>query len=399
MQNGSLFVIEGEKPGENLQKETGAAVIIVSHWLCVLSLLSLYTISIFCIGVPRMKEIHLAFIGFGNVAQGLTQILQEQGDYFAMRFGARFYITAITDPIKGNAFNPEGLSPASLLEAAKQPGGLKNLPGNQPDWDAMEMIQNSPTDVVIEMSYTNLQTGEPSTSYMAEALRRKKHVITTNKGPIALHFDELASIARLHQVQIGLEGTVMSGTPAVRVGRQLLAASGIRRMQGILNGTTNYILTRMESGSSYEEALAEAQAQGYAEADPTGDVEGYDAAAKVAILSRLVLGVSVPFASVERKGITGLTKADIAAAHAEGKHWKLVGTVEKDGNAVRACVQPECLPDAHPLARVSGATNALVYNTNYLGDITLVGPGAGRLQTGFAIIQDLFCIYQIQQSI
>jgi homoserine dehydrogenase len=345
-----------------------------------------------------MNEINLALIGFGNVAQGLTQILHEQGDYYAQRFGIRFHITAISDPIKGNAFNPEGLSPASLLEAVKKPGGLKSLPDPHPEWDAMEMIQSSPTDVVIEMSYTNLQTGEPSTTYIAEALRRKKHVITTNKGPIALHFDELASIARLHGVQIGLEGTVMSGTPVVRVGRQLLGAAGIRSIQGILNGTTNYILTRMEAGSSYAEALAEAQAKGYAEADPTGDVEGFDAAAKVAILSRLLLEVSIPFASVERKGITGLTQEDIASAREQGKHWKLVGTIEKEGSAVRARVQPECLPDDHPLARISGATNALVYNTNYLGDVTLTGPGAGRLQTGYAIIQDLLCIYQIQQS-
>jgi homoserine dehydrogenase len=346
-----------------------------------------------------MTDIHLAFIGFGNVAQGLTQILSEQADYFAMRYGARFHITAIADPVKGNAFDPNGLSPASLLNAVKQPAGLNNLPGIHPDWDAMEMIQNSPTDVIIEMSYTNLQTGEPSTTYIAEALRRKKHVITTNKGPIALHFDELATIAHRHGVQIGIEGTVMSGTPAIRVGRQLLSASSIHRIQGILNGTTNYILTRMEAGSTYAEALAEAQAEGYAEADPTGDVEGFDAAAKAAILSRLVMGVSVPYESVDRKGITGITREDIISAREEGKRWKLIGTLEKDGNAVHARVQPECLPENHPLASVSGATNALVYSTRYLGDVTLIGPGAGRLQTGYAIIQDLFCIYQIYQTI
>lgn len=341
-----------------------------------------------------MNEVRLALIGFGNVAQGLTQILRDQEEIYAHKFGVRFLISAITDPIKGTAFAPDGLAPAELLEAVQKPGGLKNLPGVHPDWDAMEMIQNSPTDVVVEMSYTNLQTGEPSTTYIAEALRRKKHVVTTNKGPIALHYDQLASIAHLHGVTIGIEGTVMSGTPVLHVGRELLMGAGIQRIQGILNGTTNYILTRMEAGCSYEEALGEAQAQGYAEADPTGDVEGFDAAAKVAILSRLILGVSVPFASVQRAGITGLTKEQISAARAEGKVWKLVGTVEKDNGTVTARVQPECLPDTHPLARVSGATNALVYTTNYLGDVTIIGPGAGRLQTGYAILQDLFSIYR-----
>jgi homoserine dehydrogenase len=211
-----------------------------------------------------MKEVRLAFIGFGNVAQGLTQILLEQGEFYAQKYGVSFLVTAIADPIKGNAFNPDGLAPAALLEAAQKPEGLKSLPGPQPEWDAMEMIQSSPSDVVVEMSYTNLQTGEPSTTYIAEALRRKNHVITTNKGPIALHYDQLSSIAHLHGVHIGLEGTVMSGTPVLRVGRDLLNSAGICRIQGILNGTTNYILTRMEDGCSYAEALAEAQAMGYA---------------------------------------------------------------------------------------------------------------------------------------
>lgn len=346
-----------------------------------------------------MKEVRLAFIGFGNVAQGLTQILHDQKETYAKKYGVHFLISAIADPVKGNAFNPDGLSTASLLEAAQKPGALKNLPGEHPEWDAMEMIQSSPSDVVVEMSYTDLQTGEPSTTYIIEALRRKNHVITTNKGPIALHYDQLASIARLHGMHIGLEGTVMSGTPAIRVGRDLLNGAGIRRIQGILNGTTNYILTRMESGSSYADALAEAQAQGYAEADPTGDVEGFDAAAKVAILSRLVLGATVPFTSIERKGISGMTKEDIVSAQAKGMRWKLVGTIEKQGKAVRARVRPECLPEDHPLARVNGATNALVYTTNYLDEVILVGPGAGRMQTGYAIIQDLFCIYQLTRGV
>lgn len=345
-----------------------------------------------------MKEVRLAFIGFGNVAQGLTQILHEQEEEFAQAYGVRFLISAITDPTKGSAFNPDGLKPGELLEAAKRPDSLNSLPGTHPGWDAMEMIQNSPSDVVLEMSYTNLQTGEPATTYIAEALRRKKHVITTNKGPIALHYESLNAIARLHDVQIGVEGTVMSGTPVLRVGRELLAGAGIQRIQGILNGTTNYILTRMEAGFSYEEALAEAQSLGYAEADPTGDVEGYDAAAKVAILARLVLGKPVAFSEVERKGITGLTKADITSAKANGTHWKLVGTLEYENGALRASLRPLCLPGDHPLARVSGATNAIVYTTNFLGDVTMIGPGAGRMQTGYAIIQDLFCIYRVRRS-
>jgi homoserine dehydrogenase len=341
-----------------------------------------------------MEEVRLALIGYGNVAQGLTQILLDEGDKFARERGLRFLITAIADPLKGSAFNEDGLDLAGLLASVREHGVLRDIPGSSsPNWDALEMIQNSPADVVIELSYTNLLTGEPSTTYITEALRRKKHVITTNKGPIALHYDALEAIARLHGVSIGLEGTVMSGTPAMSLGTDLLAGAGIQRIQGILNGTTNYILTQMESGKSYAEALAEAQAQGYAEADPTGDVEGFDAAAKVAILSCLVLGKTIAFADIEREGITRLSVEDIELAKAQHRHWKLVGSLTLEDGQVKASVRPECLADDHPLARVGGVTNAIVFTTRLMGDVTLIGPGAGRLQTGYAIIQDLFSIY------
>jgi homoserine dehydrogenase len=341
-----------------------------------------------------MDEVRLAFIGFGNVAQGLTQILLSRGEEYAQLKGIRILISAISDPIKGGAFNEDGLDPALLLETVKNTGSLKNYPDFSNEWDAMEMIQNSPADVVVEMSYTNLQTGEPSTTYIAEALQRKKHVITTNKGPIALHYDRLAQIAHQHGVEMGVEGTVMSGSPTLRVGRELLAPAGIQKIEGILNGTTNYILTNMEQGKSYTDALKEAQEQGYAEADPTGDVEGFDAAAKVAILARLVMGKSIPFASIERKGISGLTLDDIKQAKASGNHWKLVGSLVRDGNQIKASVKPECLPETHPLARVGGVTNAIVFTTDLLGEVMLQGPGAGRLQTGYAIIEDLLSIYR-----
>jgi homoserine dehydrogenase len=343
-----------------------------------------------------MKDVRLALIGFGNVAQGMTQILLDQGEAFAKQAGINITITAITDPIKGNAFNPEGLSPAELLEAVKQPEALNTLPGKHPEWDAMEMIQNVPADVVVEMSYTDLHTGEPASTYIAEALQRKKHVITTNKGPIALHYDRLASLAHLHHVQLGVEGTVMSGTPTLRVGKEILAAAGIQRIQGILNGTTNFILTEMENGRAYEDALADAQRLGYAEANPAGDVEGYDAAGKVAILARLVMQSPVDLNDVERQGITQITPEQIASARARNQVWKLVGTVERTADGVNARVRPECLDAEHPLARIKDVTNAVLFTTDLLGDVTIIGPGAGRSQTGFAIIQDLFAIYGIR---
>jgi len=341
-----------------------------------------------------MRNIRLAFIGFGNVAQGLTQILRDKNEQFRRQWGCHFSICAISDPLKGCAYSADGLDPSELLDAVQQKGTIQSVSSSNTHWDALELIQNCPADVVIEMSYTNLETGEPSTSYMIEAMRRKKHVVTTNKGPVALHYDLLEEIAQQNGVKIGIEGTVMSGTPALYMGRELLAAARIERIQGILNGTSNYILSQMETGKSYTESLEEAQALGYAEANPRGDVEGFDAAAKVAILGRFVLGMKIQFSEIKRIGITHLTMEDILQANQSGMHWKLVGTLDQVNGNFTAAVEPLCLPDSHPLARISGVTNAIVYTTQLLGDVTLAGPGAGRLETGYAIIQDLLRICQ-----
>jgi homoserine dehydrogenase len=209
---------------------------------------------------------------------------------------------------------------------------------------------------------------------------------------VALHYPELSALARRKGVQIGIEGTVMSGTPTIRLATELLGASGVSRVQGILNGTTNYILTQMESGASYTDALAEAQIQGYAEADPTGDVEGFDAAGKVVILANVLMGAAITMHDVDRQGITALTPADIKSAQADGERWKLIAAVEKTPDGVKASVRPTRLPITHPLASVSGPTNAITFTTALLGDVTLIGPGAGRLATGYAILCDLLAI-------
>jgi homoserine dehydrogenase len=342
-----------------------------------------------------LQTIRLAMIGFGNVGQGFTQILQEHGAGLAAHFGLDLQIVAVCDLGKGSLYEPTGLEPGALLEAVRKTGSLDGVPAAAHGWDAAWTISTSNADVLLELSNTNLQTGEPAFSYMRQAIESGKHVVTTNKGPVALHYARLKALAEAHRVQIGVEGTVMSGTPALRLGSQLLAAAGIRRIQGIINGTTNYILTRMEAGKSYAEALQEAQTRGYAEADPTGDVEGYDAAGKALILANLLMGASLGMSEVDRCGITGLGPADIASARQAGECWKLIASVERlpDGR-VTASVRPTRLPLSHPLASVGGATNAITYTTDLLGEVTLIGPGAGRLETGYALICDLIGIYE-----
>jgi len=178
-------------------------------------------------------------------------------------------------------------------------------------------------------------------------------------------------------VTLATASPVMGGTPVLRVGRELLAAAGVLRIQGILNGTTNYILTRMADGESYESALREAQKKGYAETNPSADVDGYDAAAKIVILSNLLLGIPLKMDNVEREGIGNLTTRDIVRAQQVSEVWKLVAWVERTTDMVKASVRPIRLPQAHPLAGISGATNAVTFVTKLLGEVTIVGPGAG----------------------
>lgn len=341
-----------------------------------------------------METYRLALIGFGNVGQGLAQILDERGGELASQFGAQFQIVAISDLLKGSVYNPNGLASAALLHAVQTDGNLENVPGAHRGWTALRTIEEAEVDVVVEVSYTDLETGEPALTHIHRALELGKHVVTTNKGPTALFFPALKALADEKGVEIGVEGTVMSGTPAIRLGMEMLKGAGIRKVQGILNGTTNFILTKMESGATYQDALSEAQEKGYAEADPSGDVEGHDAAGKVVIIANLLMDLPLTMKDVQTKGITDLTPDDIAKAQADGERWKLVGSIEKKGNDYQATVQPLRIPLSHPLASVGGATNAVTYTTDLLGDVTLVGPGAGRVETGYALIGDLLAIHR-----
>ena len=341
-----------------------------------------------------MSELRLALVGFGNVGQGLARILADHGSRLEARHGLRVRITAVSDVQRGSLHEPSGLDPETLLSAVARDGTLHGIAARDTGWDALTTIRDAEADVVAEMSFTDLSTGEPALSHVREALSRGRHVITTNKGPVALRFPELLALARGNGVRIEAEGTVMSGTPALHLGTESLAGAGVRRIEGILNGTTNYILTRMEEGLDYDAALREAQAEGYAEADPTGDVEGVDAAGKVVILANLVLGGSLTMDDVEREGIGGVSAQDVREAGEAGERWKLIGTVEATEDGVRGSVGPRRLKAAHPLASVRGATNAITYGTDLLGDVTLIGPGAGRLETGYALISDLLAIHR-----
>ena len=334
-------------------------------------------------------KFNLALIGFGNVGQGLAEILSEKASLLREKFDADIRMVAICDLHKGSIADPDGLNPQALLQHINENGDLKEFACPNKDWDAHETIELSGANVLVELSFTDLETGEPALSHIVQALESGMNVSTTNKGPAALHFPKLLALSHAHGGEIGVEGTVMSGTPALALGMNMLLAAGVNRVQGILNGTTNYILGEMENGADYEVALQDAQAKGYAEADPAGDVDGHDAAAKVVILANLVMGQSMTMDDVSCVGISGLTREQIQSAQRENQRWKLIGTLENVDGRISGSVKPVKLDLTHPLYGIGGATNAITYSTDLLGDITLIGPGAGKMETGYAIIGDI----------
>ncbi|MFC0560862.1 homoserine dehydrogenase [Halalkalibacter alkalisediminis] len=334
----------------------------------------------------------IALLGFGVVGQGLAEILQDKGESLSSELGFDAKIVAISDVMKGSLYHPEGLDISHLLQAVKETGKLDSYPeapGLVRGWDSFQTIRESNADTIVEITFTDVKTGQPAIDHCKAAFERKKNVVMSNKGPVSLAYQELVELAKKNGVRWGFEGTVMSGTPALRMPLVSLAGNDISEIRGILNGTTNYILTKMEEGLSYKDALAEAQALGYAEADPTSDVEGYDAQYKATILTNVLMNIPMKREEVECEGISHLTQQDIQWAKSEGKRWKLIAKCKKDGDKVIAKVGPEAIPLTDPLAGVLGAQNAITYDCDLAGPITLIGAGAGRKETGFSILIDL----------
>lgn len=346
--------------------------------------------------------VKIAFIGFGGVGRALAEIIEEKRSRLKQHYGLDAVVVGVSDLMKGSVYQPEGLDIPVLLKGLNDHGTVEGYPeraGVVKGWDSIEMIDHSHADVIVEVTYTNVETGEPALSHCRRALDQGKSVITTNKGPVAHAYKELTEKASEKGAFFGFEGTVMSGTPALRLPEQTLAGNTIYKIQGILNGTTNYILTEMEKGLAYKDALKQAQDLGYAEADPVSDVEGYDIRYKLAILSSHVFGVPLSPDDIPCTGITGVTAADIQEADKAGEKWRLIGTLDWNGGRVTGTVQPERVPQQEPLAGVTGALNAIVYECDMSGPIFMTGAGAGLKETGYALLIDLIHYHKQQSKI
>ena len=345
--------------------------------------------------IGDVMPIKLALIGFGTVGQGLCEILLSKKEYLKNTYNFEYEIVAISDMIKGSLFSPAGLEIQKCLDLVKNGKSLEeyHLPAEK-GLNTIETIKKCNVDIICELSYTDIKSGQPATDHCRTALKSGKSVVTSNKGPAALFYHELSDLAKKNNVHFLIEGTVMSGTPVLNVARNELAGNEITAIRGILNGTTNYILTQMESGFAYEDVLKEAQKLGYAEADPTADIEGLDTLAKVTILANVVMGENLEPDKIPCKGISHITLQEIESAKEQDKRWKLIGEIKRDNKGISASVAPVMVDLSHPLAGVYGATNAITFTTDLMGDVTIIGVGAGRIETGYSILTDILEIHR-----
>ena len=343
-----------------------------------------------------MKEVRIWIVGFGTVGQWLLHAIRSQAPRLADRYGFVPRVVGVASARDGFVYGASGLDPLTVLELASAGRSLTELDGVRHWPSSAEGLAATETDVLVEVTASPADSGEPGGTHMRDALRRGIPVVTSNKWPVALHGVELAELAREKGVPFRAESTVMSGTPVLSTLVDGLAGTTPISLRGILNATANFILTRMEQGASYEDALTEAQDLGLTERDPTADVEGYDAMAKAMILAGLVFGTQLRPEDVVRRGISKIDLAQIDAATSEGARIKELVTLqlseEGDAASLTVRVEPALLPHEDPLATVSGVVNAVVCRADPVGEVMVTGPGAGPELAGQGVFSDLIAV-------
>lgn len=323
--------------------------------------------------------------GFGTVAQSLAKLLVSRTDDLYAKYGLKPRIVGVFDS-KGGVVEPSGLDLNRLVEVKKKFGTIKNYDKPKKNWSGLDIINNVEADVLIETTASNYKDAEPGMSHIISAMKNGMHVISVNKGPLALAFPSLMELATYNQVLLKFSGTVGGGTPILDYAKNSLRGEQITSFAGILNGTTNYILTNMERGMSFAEALKDAKSRGYVEADESLDLDGFDAAAKLVILANWVMGMKVTMPDIKRTGIRNVTTKDIKDAAKKNCAIKLIASCDKE-----LVVSPREISTDDPLC-VNGTLNAISFTSEHSGTQTIIGKGAGGTETASSILRDLLDI-------
>jgi homoserine dehydrogenase len=346
-----------------------------------------------------MPHYKLGLLGFGNVGKALAELLLRKEDDIQKKTGISFSVVGIATGSRGFAIDPNAIDLRQTLDLLKSGQSLDSIHNSQfTIHNSLEFIQNCGADALIETTPVNYDTGQPAVDYIRAALKLGMYVATANKGPVVHAYRELTDLAATNGVKFFFESTVMDGAPVFGLFRETLPAGNIQAFRGVLNSTTNLILSRMEDGESYDDAVKYAQSIGIAETDPSGDVDGWDAAIKVSALATVLMGVPIKPQDVDRTGIRSITQAQIAEAKSEGKRWKLVCEVRRGDlpgfqnleglGKIEATVAPQKVGIDSPLYGVDGTTSIIQIESDVLGKLSLIEEDPGPHTTAYGLLAD-----------
>lgn len=335
-----------------------------------------------------MPHYKLALLGFGNVGQALAILLRDKQAELKAKYDLTFSFTGIATRRHGTALYPDGVNIEHALALVQDGGSLEQLSLQAPPSIGVEFIKQCEADVLFENTPVDYETGQPAVDHLAQALEQGMHAITANKGPVVHAYQQLKQLAERKKRKFFFEATVMDGAPIFSLFRSSLPGANLRSFKGILNSTTNLILGRMESGEAFDSAVAYAQEIGIAESDPSGDIDGWDAAVKVAALVTVLMGIPLKPAEIERTGIRGIGTQDIQRAKGMGQRWKLVCSAVSEQGQVSASVAPQMVPPSSPLYQVEGTSSIVQFETDVLGSLSVIESDPGPHTTAYGLLAD-----------
>jgi len=336
-----------------------------------------------------MKKVKLGVVGFGVVGKGVCKVIRDRAEQYKNKYGVDFRIVCVADMLN-SIYDENGIDLVKLMDHNQERSLMINYPDSSKDkkWNGEMAIENIDADIIIEVTPTNIKDAQPGMNHIMKAFEKEMHVVTSNKGPLALHYDKVIKAKEKSGKDFRYEATVGGTMPVINLAQEALKGNEIISVKGILNGTTNYILSNMAfEGKKFGAALKEGQEKGYAEANPAQDIEGWDAACKATILSNTLMNKSMTLKDVKVQGISGVMMEDVIEAKNNGNIIKLIVEVTEKG----AKVEPTAVPLNSPLA-VTGTLNVAVFDTDLSKDITVMGRGAGQIETAAAIMSDVFAI-------
>lgn len=335
-----------------------------------------------------MKEVKIAFVGFGNVGKALARLLDSKQPILKQTFGFSTKIVGIATAHHGMAIAPAGLGVETAIRTAEN-GSLQTLSTISAPASMLDFIRSCGADVLFENSPVNHHSGQPALDHLRAALQSGMHAITANKGPVVHGYRELSELAAQQGKRFLFESAVMDGAPIFSLFRGPLPAIELNGFHGILNSCTNILLELMENGKSFDEAVAYAKSIGITETDPSADIDGWDAAIKVAALSTVVMGVPLKPDQVDRTGIRGISPEMIQKALSADERWKLVCSCEREGNHVLARVAPERVKPTSPLYSINGTSSYVQFETDCLPGLGIVESNPGPTTTAYGLLADL----------